>query len=410
MARSNRRGPWLPEEDATLLHLVGTQGPNNWVRISQHMQHRSPKQCRERYHQNLKASLNHEPISAQEGELIEQLVRDIGKRWAEIARRLGNRSDNAVKNWWNGSMNRRKRGSVHHLSGGSKTVGYRSQPIPTTLPPDRHAYSHERRRSGSVGTPFTVPLPPFQGTGAEHDAGNFIKGDLHSEQSEFPLFQSATAHSIAGAERGSSLPSTRAHHAVLASTSYGDSHQYAFPREPSPWRRPGSGNRIDIQLPPLHTLEPPMPSPAATEVSHTSSGQQAPSLISDNQSNCSISPKTTSSPRPGMPTSVDISLPHWRELTCKTNPLIYETGRAAEGVPRYQDEGYVSVFPPTGVSESKEALPDPMILPPLLTAGSTNEDMSRPWALPQHSSSPGRPYGIDCHRGDSRMRVSRLLE
>src|ERR1700741_2025514 len=126
MAPSRRRGPRPPQEDSSLLPLVRTQGPNNWVRISQHMQHRSPKQCRERYHQNLKPSLNHEPISAQEGEAIEQLVQEMGKRWAEIARRLGNRSDNAVKNWWNGSMNRRKRSTVQQSSG-SKAVGYRTQ-------------------------------------------------------------------------------------------------------------------------------------------------------------------------------------------------------------------------------------------------------------------------------------------
>jgi len=46
--------------------------------------------------------------------MIEQMVNDMGKRWAEIARRLRNRSDNAVKNWWNGSMNRRKRNVMHH--------------------------------------------------------------------------------------------------------------------------------------------------------------------------------------------------------------------------------------------------------------------------------------------------------
>ena len=91
------------------MRLVATQGALNWVRISQQLGTRTPKQCRERYHQNLKPNLNHEPISPEEGLVIEQLVREIGKRWAEIARRLNNRSDNAVKNWWNGNQNRRKR-------------------------------------------------------------------------------------------------------------------------------------------------------------------------------------------------------------------------------------------------------------------------------------------------------------
>ncbi|KAF2971216.1 hypothetical protein GQX73_g2315 [Xylaria multiplex] len=105
----HRRGPWSQREDSALIRLVQHQGPLNWVKISDTLVSRSPKQCRERYHQNLKPTLNHEPISAEEGQLIEKLVGDLGKRWAEIARRLNNRSDNAVKNWWNGSQNRRKR-------------------------------------------------------------------------------------------------------------------------------------------------------------------------------------------------------------------------------------------------------------------------------------------------------------
>ncbi|KAK4990936.1 hypothetical protein LTR50_002150 [Elasticomyces elasticus] len=107
----HKRGPWSLTEDNILLQLVHSQGASNWVRISNMIGTRSPKQCRERYHQNLKPNLNHEPITPEEGLLIERLVCEMGKRWAEIARHLPGRSDNAVKNWWNGGMNRRRRSS-----------------------------------------------------------------------------------------------------------------------------------------------------------------------------------------------------------------------------------------------------------------------------------------------------------
>ncbi|OBA29174.1 hypothetical protein HANVADRAFT_20317, partial [Hanseniaspora valbyensis NRRL Y-1626] len=76
----------------------------NWTLISQRMApfRRTPKQCRERYHQNLKPNLNKEPISEEEGERIDYMVGKYGKKWAFIARSLNNgRSDNTVKNWWN---------------------------------------------------------------------------------------------------------------------------------------------------------------------------------------------------------------------------------------------------------------------------------------------------------------------
>ncbi|WPK25717.1 hypothetical protein PUMCH_003044 [Australozyma saopauloensis] len=104
-----RRGPWSPEEDRRLMEIILLYGPLNWVRISVLLVSRSPKQCRERYHQNLKPLLNRNPINSEEGLLIEKLVLQHGKKWAEIARHLPGRSDNAIKNWWNGGANRRRR-------------------------------------------------------------------------------------------------------------------------------------------------------------------------------------------------------------------------------------------------------------------------------------------------------------
>lgn len=170
---AHRRGPWSQHEDRYLIELVGRNGPHNWVRISQEITTRSPKQCRERYHQNLKPSLNHEPISQEEGELIEKLVADMGKRWAEIARRLQGRSDNAVKNWWNGGQNRRKRNpereqpshpQMHHPQA---AYHYPAAAHPSHHEDDAHrpSYSPSRRTSlnAPMHSPHALKLPQPQG-------------------------------------------------------------------------------------------------------------------------------------------------------------------------------------------------------------------------------------------------------
>ncbi|OAL47574.1 hypothetical protein IQ07DRAFT_120939 [Pyrenochaeta sp. DS3sAY3a] len=170
---AHRRGPWSQHEDQWLVNLVARNGPHNWVRISQEIGSRSPKQCRERYHQNLKPSLNHDPITAEEGELIEKMVAEMGKRWAEIARRLKGRSDNAVKNWWNGGQNRRKRNPERpdhrpreHME--HSPTGYAYPPAHHGVPhhEEHHISSyHTSRRPSlnpSINSPHALKLPQPQ--------------------------------------------------------------------------------------------------------------------------------------------------------------------------------------------------------------------------------------------------------
>ncbi|KAI1066601.1 hypothetical protein LB507_011166 [Fusarium sp. FIESC RH6] len=186
-----RRGPWSQYEDHQLMGLVQQHGALNWVRISQILGSRTPKQCRERFHQNLKPSLNHEPITAEEGYLIEDLVQTIGKRWAEIARRLPGRSDNAVKNWWNGSQNRRKRSERRRVQGG------------------HDEYYSVNRPGLSITTNQGLPVPrgqpsPLAGPSVRHPVPSWVEAPLPSPCSS----------DSAESETGSNYTTSPAHHSI----------------------------------------------------------------------------------------------------------------------------------------------------------------------------------------------------
>ncbi|KAI1810170.1 Homeodomain-like protein [Poronia punctata] len=190
-----RRGPWAQHEDEILMRLVQQHGPFHWVDISKALRTRSPKQCRERYHQNLKPSLNHEPISAEEGELIDQLVQQLGKRWAEIARRLNNRSDNAVKNWWNGSMNRRKRMSRRKGSASSEDNYPRHQGPPrlVTESPWHPAYSSYEPFFSPSSRRFSHPTWSAHPSGLPSPTAVSPVADTYAPDSCHPLYLNATA-------------------------------------------------------------------------------------------------------------------------------------------------------------------------------------------------------------------------
>jgi hypothetical protein len=68
------------------------------------MGNRTPKQCRERWNNQLNPKINKGPWTLEEDIMLVRKQRQLGNRWAEISRFLPGRTDTLVKNRWNTSV------------------------------------------------------------------------------------------------------------------------------------------------------------------------------------------------------------------------------------------------------------------------------------------------------------------
>ncbi len=112
------KGPWRPAETALLAKLVQEHGPYRWSEIARHIPGRTGKQARERWKNHLDPTLKKGKWTAEEDAIITANFQLIGKKWSTIARLLPGRSDNDVKNRFNGTIRARERraGSTQHQS------------------------------------------------------------------------------------------------------------------------------------------------------------------------------------------------------------------------------------------------------------------------------------------------------
>ncbi|XP_075651261.1 myb-related protein 330-like [Castanea sativa] len=157
-----KKGPWSPEEDATLKSYLQNHGTGgNWMTLPTRAGlRRCGKSCRLRWLNYLRPDIKHGGFTEEEDNTICTLYSQMGSRWSFIASQLPGRTDNEVKNHWNTKLKKKKLLTINNeISPPNNPTLYGSTPTTSlqTCVPKAETYSFGISASQSQNHTDVIP-------------------------------------------------------------------------------------------------------------------------------------------------------------------------------------------------------------------------------------------------------------